>query len=163
MNQQKGDRYIMTVLTRALLMLLISVTVAACQSMAAAPTAQPTVPPPAATEEASEENATPTPESSSAVNQTVAFTFYDSHAAWCGTCRANEPVLQALAQQFQGQIAFVRLDVDNPADTPTRQRFGLIDRSYYALVNAQGEVVKRWVGFLNEARLASELEAVIAG
>ncbi len=152
----------MTVLTRALLMLLMGVAVAACQPMAA-PTAQPTVPPPAATEQASEEDVTPTPESSSAVNQTVAFTFYDSYAAWCGTCRANEPVLQALAQQFEGKIVFVRVDVDNPNDTPTRQRFGLVDRSQYALVNAQGEVVKRWFGFLNEARIASELEALIAG
>jgi thioredoxin 1 len=148
-------------LLRGLLIVALGVVVAACEP-AAAPTAQPTVPTPIATEEPSDEDATPTPESA-AVNQTVAFTFYDSHAAWCGTCRANEPVLQALAQQFQGQIAFVRLDVDNPADTPTRQRFGLVDRSYYALVNAQGEVVKRWVGFLNEARIASELEALIAG
>lgn len=148
-------------LLRGLLIVMLGVVVAAC-APAAAPTAQPTVPAPIATEEPEDDDATPTPESA-AVNQTVAFTFYDSHAAWCGTCRANEPVLQALAQQFQGQIVFVRLDVDNPADTPTRQRFGLIDRSYYALVNAQGEVVKRWVGFLNEARLASELEALIAG
>ncbi len=155
----------MLMFVRTLLVLTMCAALAAC-APSAAPTAQPTPTVPEATPEATEqpaEEATPTPESASAaVNQTIAFTFYDSHAAWCGTCRANEPVLRALAQQFEGRIAFVRVDVDNPADTPTREKYGLYDRSQYALVNAQGEVVKRWFGFLNEARVASELQELLS-
>lgn len=152
-------------LVRGLLIAMLCVVVTAC-APAAAPTPQPTAAP-VTTEEAADppdadDEATPTPESASAINQTVAFTFYDSYAAWCGTCRMNDPVLQALAQQFEGRIAFVRVDVNNPADTAVRQRFGLTDRSQYALVNAQGEVVKRWFGLLNEERLASELQALLA-
>ncbi len=143
----------------ALMIVTLGVILAACSSTATVSSSVPTV----TTEEPVEQEATPTAESSSAVNQTVAFTFYDSYAAWCGTCRANDPVLQALAEQFAGKVEFVRVNVDNPADTATRQRFGLVDRSQYALVNAQGEVVKRWFGLLNEARVSSELEALIAG
>jgi thioredoxin 1 len=155
----------MLMFVRTLLVLTMCAALAAC-APSAAPTAQPTPTVPEATPEAAEqpaEEATPTPESASAaVNQTVAFTFYDSYAAWCGTCRVNEPTLQSLTRQFEGRIAFVRVDVDNPADTPTREKYGLYDRSQYALVNAQGEVVKRWFGFLNEARVASELQELLS-
>lgn len=138
------------------LLVMLAFLLAACGGQSA-PSAAP-----AATEEP-----TPTAESSgagAAPNQTVAnrLTFYNSWAAWCGTCRSNEPVLQNLAQQFGADITFTRLDVDNPADTSTREKFGLFDRSQYILVDEKGEVVQRWFGLLREDEVASAISAYLS-
>ena len=36
----------------------------------------------------------------------------DFYADWCGPCRYESPVLDYLAKELEGQIKFVRLDVD---------------------------------------------------
>ncbi|MCA1812776.1 MAG: thioredoxin [Halobacteriales archaeon] len=36
----------------------------------------------------------------------------DCWAAWCGPCRLMEPVLDALASELRGQVAFGKLNVD---------------------------------------------------
>lgn len=39
----------------------------------------------------------------------------DFYADWCGPCRALAPSLEALAEQYQGRLKVVKIDVqDNP-------------------------------------------------
>jgi thiol-disulfide isomerase/thioredoxin len=142
---------------RVISLFIVLVLLAACGGQSAPPAAAP----------ASTEEPTPTAESSGAgmePNQSIArtLTFYNSWAAWCGTCRSNEPVLQNLAEQFGAEIIFTRLDVDNPADTATREQFGLFDRSQYILVDEKGEVVQRWFGQLREDDVASAISAYLS-
>jgi thioredoxin 1 len=115
----------------------------------------------------SEAIATPESTESSSLSpdtQVVANTLilYDSYADWCSTCRTNAPVIESLKEQFAGQIDIVRLNVDLTADTPTREKYGIYDRSQYVLVDAKGEVLKRWFGLLQEEAIAAELSAFVA-
>ena len=41
----------------------------------------------------------------------------DFTASWCGPCRMMAPVFEALAQEFAGQIEFIKIDVDNNQET----------------------------------------------
>lgn len=59
--------------------------------------------------------------------------------------------MDGLAQQFGTQIDFIKLDIDKTETLPIRQQFNLVQRSQYALVDAQGNVIQRWFGFLDEA------------
>lgn len=59
--------------------------------------------------------------------------------------------MDGLAQQFGTQIDFIKLDIDKTETLPLRQQFNLVQRSQYALVDAQGNVIQRWFGFLDEA------------
>lgn len=84
--------------------------------------------------------------------------FLDSYAAWCTTCRRNAPFINTLKTQFADHIEVVTLDVDDPATRPLRDKFGLVDRSMYALVAPDGEtVLARWFGVLNEQEVTARL------
>lgn len=65
--------------------------------------------------------------------------------------------MDGLAQKFAGRVDFIKLDIDKTETLPLRQQFNMVQRSTYALIDAKGDVIHRWFGFLDEA----ELEKVI--
>jgi thioredoxin 1 len=40
----------------------------------------------------------------------------DFSATWCGPCRVLEPVLKALAEENEGSVKFVKVDIDESGD-----------------------------------------------
>ena len=47
----------------------------------------------------------------------------DFWAEWCGPCRLLGPTIDKLAQEYDGQLKVVKLNVDDSSDTSTR--FGI--------------------------------------
>jgi len=69
--------------------------------------------------------------------------------------------VSGLQEEFAGRIEFVVLNVDNSAHDAKRAELGLTAQAQYVLVNSAGEIVGRWFGVLNEARVSSELESLL--
>lgn len=44
----------------------------------------------------------------------------DYTAPWCGVCKTIAPALEALAEELDGQVKIVKIDVDQNMDTPTK-------------------------------------------
>lgn len=43
----------------------------------------------------------------------------DFYATWCGPCKATAPVVAALAEQYDGQVDFYKVDVDQQEELAT--------------------------------------------
>ncbi len=70
--------------------------------------------------------------------------------------------MDGLARTFGTQMDFIKLDIDKTETLNIRQQFNLVQRSQYALVDAQGNVLQRWFGFLDEAAVRQYLSDYLA-
>ena len=82
----------------------------------------------------------------------------DFWAEWCGPCRMVAPVVEELAEEYEGRISFVKLDVDqNPK---TASRYGIMSIPTL-LIFKDGSPVSNIVGFRPKAELKRSLDAVL--
>ena len=58
-----------------------------------------------------------------ALAKTYPYLVVDCWAPWCGPCRRVGPVVEALAAEFAGRIAFAKLNTDE--NQQAAQRFGI--------------------------------------
>jgi len=83
----------------------------------------------------------------------------DFWAPWCGPCRMVAPIVEELAEEYEGKVNFVKLNTDdNPV---TASHYGI--RSIPTLlVFKGGEPVGQIIGFRPKSDLRRRLDAVIA-
>lgn len=83
----------------------------------------------------------------------------DFWAPWCGPCRMIAPVLDAIADEYQGKVKVVKINVDESQAVPAQ--FGI--RSIPTLkIFKNGQEVATKVGALNQAQLADFINASVA-
>lgn len=83
----------------------------------------------------------------------------DFWATWCGPCRMQSPVVEQLAEDYDGEVKFTKMDVDaNPA---TAQSFGIMSIPTL-LVKKDGEVVETLVGYHTKDQLDQVLKQYTA-
>jgi thioredoxin-like negative regulator of GroEL len=58
------------------------------------------------------------------------------------------PVVHGLEAEYYGKIKFAFLDADDPATQPFQREFGFRAQPEYYLVDGNGQVIKKWVGFV---------------
>jgi len=79
----------------------------------------------------------------------------DFHAAWCGPCKASAPALEDAAREFEGEIAFVKVDVD---EEPTLARTYEVQGVPTFIVMKDGQPIERFQGLVSRGKLAAVLE-----
>jgi thioredoxin 1 len=82
----------------------------------------------------------------------------DFWAAWCGPCRMVEPIVEELANDYEGKVTVARLNVDeNPK---TASQYGIMSIPTL-LIFKDGAPVSNIVGFRPKAELKRSLDAVL--
>ena len=71
------------------------------------------------------------------------------------------PVVNGLEENFSDRIEFVLLDLDDSTQDGIRSELGITAQAQYVLVGADGGIVQKWFGVLDEARVTAELEALL--
>ncbi len=82
----------------------------------------------------------------------------DFWAEWCGPCRAIAPVFERLSGEYQGQLGFAKMDIDEHSNTPGRLGVQAIPT---LMIFSGGKMIGRMVG-PNPSRLKNEIERVLA-
>ncbi|MEM1657971.1 MAG: thioredoxin [Candidatus Jordarchaeales archaeon] len=83
----------------------------------------------------------------------------DFFATWCPPCKMMEPVMEKLAEEFAGKIAFGKVDVDENMNLVSR--FDITAVPTFILFK-KGKVVGRVVGARNYETFKKMLEKVLA-
>ena len=82
----------------------------------------------------------------------------DFWADWCGPCHMIAPVIQELADEYDGKAIIAKLDVD--ANPVTAQKYGI--RSIPTLIiTKNGEVVDQQIGVVPKGVISSKLDSQI--
>jgi thioredoxin 1 len=71
-------------------------------------------------------------------------TLVDFWAAWCGPCRMIAPIVEELAEEYDGRLQVAKMDVDANPQTPGQ--LGIMGIPTLILFK-DGEEVERMVGF----------------
>lgn len=82
----------------------------------------------------------------------------DFGATWCGPCRALAPIVEELAEEFDGQLKVGAVDIDKARAVATR--FGIMSVPTLIFFKG-GEVVDKVTGVQPKASLKSKIEALV--
>ena len=82
----------------------------------------------------------------------------DFWAVWCGPCRVIGPIVEEIADEYDGRVVVGKLDVDSNRETAVK--FGIQAIPTLLLVK-DGEIVDRLVGVTDKANLVSKLESLL--
>jgi thioredoxin 1 len=82
----------------------------------------------------------------------------DYWAEWCGPCKMIAPVLDEIAQTYQGKLKICKLNIDENQDTPPK--YGVRGIPTLMLFK-NGNVEATKVGALSKSQLAAFLDANI--
>ncbi len=82
----------------------------------------------------------------------------DFWAAWCGPCRMVAPVVEELAKEYSGKVAFAKVDVDK--NSKTASQYGVMSIPTLILFK-NGNAVSNVVGFRPKAELKKNIDAAL--
>lgn len=82
----------------------------------------------------------------------------DFWAEWCGPCRMITPIIEELAEEYEGKANIGKVDVDNNPGVTSEFRVRNIPT---ILFFKNGEVVSKLVGSQSKATLVAELQKIL--
>ena len=82
----------------------------------------------------------------------------DFWATWCGPCRLVAPILEEIAQDYQGKLIIGRVDVD--AQSELAVRFSVMSIPTLMLFKS-GEALETTIGAQPKARLAQMIDKYV--
>ena len=99
-------------------------------------------------------------EFAASVEQATGTVIVDFTASWCPPCKMLAPVLERVAEKFDGKAAFYKVDVDENVETAAKYGVSTIPN---LLFFKNGEVVGQSVGFVPEGQLTDKVTETMGG
>ncbi len=83
----------------------------------------------------------------------------DFYADWCGPCKMMAPIVEQLAEEYDGRIKIGKIDSDENMDTA--EEYEVMSIPCFIIFKG-GKEVDRVVGGMAKPALAQHLDAVLA-
>lgn len=91
---------------------------------------------------------------SEVINSTIPVVV-DFWATWCGPCRKLSPVVDEIAQTYDGKVKFVKVNVEESLETAKKYSISGLPS---LLVFKNGEAVERMAGLMPKSTIISNVE-----
>lgn len=85
------------------------------------------------------------------------------YANWCTVCQKMTPDIAKLRQQYDKNLNFVMLNVDNTKWLPEMLKYRVDGIPHFVFLDKQGETIAETIGDIPRTIMASNLEALIIG
>ena len=82
----------------------------------------------------------------------------DFWATWCGPCRMISPIIDKMAEKYEGRVNVTKCNVDDSTDIPVK--FGIRNIPTILFFKG-GELVDRVVGAVPQAEIEKRIEALL--
>lgn len=83
----------------------------------------------------------------------------DYWAEWCGPCKMIAPVLDVLADEYDGKLQICKVDISNNPNIP--QTYG-VRNIPTLMIFKDGEVLATKVGAVSKSQLAAFIDATLS-
>jgi len=82
----------------------------------------------------------------------------DFSATWCGPCKKLDPIVHEIADEYDGKLKVVHVDVDKARNAAAR--YGVLSVPNLLLLKG-GEVKEQVIGLLSKDALIDKIKAVM--
>ena len=78
----------------------------------------------------------------------------DFYADWCGPCRMQTPIIEALAKELGDKAEFRKINVDKEGDLATEKGILVVPT---LILEKDGVELKKWMGVTSKEELAKAI------